>query len=68
MKPAYAHTATDGSVHYLHGKTVILPGSRRQLVVWFARQATPAAALEAPPVGYRITESPRTHRPYLRKA
>jgi hypothetical protein len=63
----YTHTAGDGRVHYLHSKTVVLPGGRRQPVFWFARRATPGATLAALPVGYRVAESPVTRRPYLRK-
>jgi hypothetical protein len=35
-------------VHYLQGKTVVLPGGRRQSVFWFAHRATPAAVRAAP--------------------
>jgi hypothetical protein len=65
--PAYSHTASDGRIHYLHGKVVVLPGGRRQSVFWFAGRTTPGATLAALPAGYRIAESAVTRRPYLRK-
>jgi hypothetical protein len=68
VPPIYTHTAADARTYYLHGKTVVLPGGRRQPVYWFARRATPGAVLAAVPAGYRVAESPRTRRPYLRKA
>jgi hypothetical protein len=67
VTPAYTHTAADGRTYTLHGKTVVLPGGRRQPVSWFARRATPGAVLDALPAGYRVAESPRTRRPSLRK-
>ena len=63
----YTHTGADGRLHYLNGKTVVRPDGRRQLVYWFACRPTPGAALAAVPAGYRVTESPVTRRPYLRK-
>jgi hypothetical protein len=68
MTPAYTHTAADARTYYLHGKIVVLPGGRRQPVYWFARRPAPGEMLAAVPAGYRVTESPVTRRPYLRKA
>ena len=65
---AYTHTAADGRTYSLHGTTVTRPDGRRQPVYWFARRATAAAALAALPPGYRVTESPVTRRPSLRRA
>ena len=64
---AYTHTAADGRTYYLHAKTVVHPGGRRWTVYTFARRPRPGLTLEALPPGWRVTESPVTRRPYLRK-
>jgi hypothetical protein len=64
----YVHVAADGRAHYLHSKTVELPGGRRGAVYWFARRPRPGLTMDALPPGYRVAESPVTRRPYLRKA
>lgn len=64
---AYTHTATDGRTYYLHRKTIMFPGGRRQPLYTFARRPRPDETLDAVPAGYRVTESAWTRRPYLRK-
>jgi hypothetical protein len=65
---AYAHTAADGRTYYLHGEGGAGrrggPGPR----YWFARRPWAGATLAAMPPGWRVTESPLTGRPSLRRA
>jgi len=61
------HTAADGRTSSRHGTTVMLPDGRRQPLSWFACRATAGATRAALPTGSRVTASPVTRRPYLRR-
>jgi hypothetical protein len=63
----YAYTTTDGTTHYLHGKTVVSPDGQRRWIYWFARRPKVSQVVTDVPPGYRVAESPLTRRPYLRK-
>lgn len=64
---AYSVTNSKGQTYYLHGKMVTLRGGRKQQIYYFAREEK-AAALDAMPAGYQVTENKRTGLPMLKKA
>jgi hypothetical protein len=61
------HLNRKGWLYYLHGKTVTLQNGRRHELYYFAREVKPAEVMAAVPDGYRVEESPRTGRPFLKK-
>ena len=62
------HTAAGGRRSYLHHTTVAYRDGRRATIYWFARTLRVEETVASLPVGSRITESPVTRRPYLRRA
>lgn len=55
-----------GKMYYLHSKEVQLAGGRKQVIYYFAGEAT-KGSLDALPAGYEVIENARTGLPMLKK-